>query len=267
MIELQAESRRREADDIVSFELVDPAGELLSPFGAGAHIDVETVDGQTRQYSLCDSPTDRHRYVIAALREGEGRGGSKWMHDSVQAGDTIRVGAPRNMFSLVGGAQHVILIAGGIGITPILCMAEHLASAGRTFELHYCMRSMRRAAFVEKIRLSDYANRLTLYVSDDASTPTFEPRRVLGMPTAARHVYVCGPEGLMQRIVATASELGWRSAKVHRELFVRAPSATATHVTDAAFQGEPASSGQIYDVPPGRTVVEVLAWYRRSDVL
>jgi vanillate monooxygenase ferredoxin subunit len=101
---------------------------------------VETLDWQTRQYSLCNSLADRHRYVITVLREGEGRGGSKWMHDLVQAGDTIRVGAPRNRFSLVDEVEHVSLIAGGIGTTPILCMAEHLARAGRKFGSHFSLR-------------------------------------------------------------------------------------------------------------------------------
>ncbi|WP_233342899.1 PDR/VanB family oxidoreductase [Burkholderia cepacia] len=260
MMELLVRSRRQEAHDIVSFELVNPTGDLLPPFSAGAHIDVETLDGQTRQYSLCNSPMERHRYVIAVLREEEGRGGSKWMHDHILAGDIVRCGMPRNMFSLVeGGAGPIILIAGGIGITPILSMAEHLATTGRKFELHYCVRSLHRAAFVERIRDSGFADRLTLYVSDDASGPTFVPRLVVRGPSDERHVYVCGPEGLLQSILTEASEQGWRNTNVHREVFARASSTQATRLTDAEFQVELASSGRSYNVPPGRTVVEVLS--------
>lgn len=258
-MELLVKSRRDEAHDIVSFELVNPTGDLLPAFSAGAHIDVETLDGQTRQYSLCNSPTERHRYVIAVLREEEGRGGSKWMHDYIAAGDMVRCGTPRNMFSLVEGAGPIILVAGGIGITPILSMAEHLTATGRPFELHYCVRSLRRAAFVERIRNSGFADRFSLYVSDNASGPAFAPRLVLGGPSDERHVYVCGPEGLLQCIMTEASEQGWSNANVHREVFARASTSPATHLTDAEFQVELASTGRTYNIPPGRTVVEILS--------
>ena len=138
--------KQTEALDICTFELADVQGAALPAFGAGSHIDVQVPNGLTRQYSLCNDPLERHRYVIGVLRDPASRGGSTALHDHVNEGDVLRISAPRNHFPLTQHAQRSLLLAGGIGITPILCMAEMLAQTGAPFELHYCTRSRERTA-------------------------------------------------------------------------------------------------------------------------
>ena len=140
-------ARHDEAADICSFELVRADGRSLPPFSAGAHIDVAVPGGPTRQYSLCNAPDENHRYRIAVLRDPNSRGGSAGMHDHVKVGDTLAISVPKNHFPLVHDAKHSLLLAGGIGVTPILCMAERLARVDASFDMHYCTRSRTRTAF------------------------------------------------------------------------------------------------------------------------
>src|SRR4051794_9374755 len=116
-----------EAVDICTFELGDASGKALPPFSAGSHIDVTLPNGLTRQYSLCNDPTESHRYLIGVLKDPGTRGGSKAMHELVAEGDSLEISAPKNHFALAHHATRSLLLAGGIGITPILCMAERLA--------------------------------------------------------------------------------------------------------------------------------------------
>src|SRR5436190_23344809 len=122
--------KAQEALDICTFELVDTEDGALPGFSAGSHVDVELPNGLTRQYSLCNDPTESHRYLIGVLKDPGTRGGSKAMHEQVHEGDVIPIGAPKNHFPLVHEARKSLLLAGGIGITPILCMAERLSIAG-----------------------------------------------------------------------------------------------------------------------------------------
>ena len=145
-IEVRVAKRSDEALDIVSFELVHVHGAPLPPFSAGAHIDVHLPDGQTvRQYSLCNASCETQRYVIAVWRDPSSRGGSIALHSLVGEGDIVRISVPRNHFPLAHEATHSILVAGGIGITPLLCMAERLAHTRSAFEMHCCARTSSRA--------------------------------------------------------------------------------------------------------------------------
>lgn len=142
-------AKHDEAADICSFELVHVEGLSLPPFSAGSHIDLIVPGGPTRQYSLCNAPDEHHRYRIAVLRDPKSRGGSAGMHDRVNAGDTLTISAPRNHFALAHDSTHSLLLAGGIGVTPILCMAERLARIDASFDMHYCTRSRTRTAFLD----------------------------------------------------------------------------------------------------------------------
>src|SRR5690606_12814496 len=141
--------KRQEAQDVVSLELVDPDGGALPAFTAGAHIDVHLPGGFIRQYSLLNDCLQTSRYLIGILREPQSRGGSMAVHDQVQAGDLLRISLPRNRFPLVPAGRS-LLFAGGIGITPLLCMARSLSAAGADFELHYSCRARDRAAFLDE---------------------------------------------------------------------------------------------------------------------
>ena len=127
-----------EAEGVVSLELRAAGEAALPPFEAGAHIDVEVPlpDGvEVRQYSLCNDPSERNRYVIAVGLDANSRGGSRWIHEHLRHGDPLRIGAPRNNFPLAESAPHSILVAGGIGITPLLAMARLGTADGRQWAL------------------------------------------------------------------------------------------------------------------------------------
>lgn len=246
--------RLQEAEDICSFELVPHEGDVLPAFSAGAHIDVHVAPGLIRQYSLSNDPSERHRYRIAVLREPASRGGSAGMHDRVQAGDVLCVSAPRNHFPLAA-APRSLLLAGGIGVTPILAMARALHAQGSPFEMHYCGRSATRMAFLDEIRSSGFSGHVALH-ADDVPAQKLDAQRVLAEPREDTHLYVCGPAGFMDHVLETARGQAWPEAQLHREYFAGNPTALAT---DGSFEVRLASTGLSCQVPAGQTVIEVLA--------
>jgi vanillate O-demethylase ferredoxin subunit len=246
--------RREEALDIASFELVRPDGSALPGFSAGSHIDVQLPGGLTRQYSLCNDAAEQHRYRIAVLRDANSRGGSSTMHDQVQEGDTLCISEPRNHFPLVH-AKRTLLFAGGIGVTPLLCMAQRLATTGAEFVLHYCTRSLERTAFVDEIAGSAYADRVHFHFDDGDAAQKLDLDAELGEPEPGTHLYVCGPTGFIDRVVKTAERFAWNKDQVHLEYFGAAPQDTKG---DRPFQVKLAGSGATYEVPADQTVVQAL---------
>lgn len=244
-----------EAEGICSFEFTDPQGRSLPPFSAGAHVDVFLPHGLVRQYSLCNDPRETHRYQVAVLRHEFSRGGSLAMH-ALQEGDLVRLGLPRNHFSLAHGARRSLLLAGGIGITPILCMAERLAHAGDAFTLHYCARSRQRAAFLERVQSASFAGRAQFHFSDGPAEQRFDAERVLGAPDPDTHLYVCGPVRFMDEVMAAAQRLGWQADNLHREFF-SGEQFDAEHNT--GFDVRLASSGRVIHVASTQTVTAALA--------
>ena len=249
-------ARTAEALDICSFELVEAQGHGMPAFSAGSHVDVTINGGFTRQYSLCNDPSENHRYLIAVLRDPNTRGGSKAMHDTVQVGDTLTISTPKNHFPLAHGAKRSLLLAGGIGVTPILCMAERLAVMGADFELHYCTRSRDRTAFHDRIRASSYAPRVSFHFDDGAPGQKADLPVLLTKPEAGTHLYVCGPKGFMDAVLSTARAQGWPEDQVHYEFF---GAEVVKSADDQSFQVKLASSGKIVVVPKDKTVVEALA--------
>jgi vanillate monooxygenase ferredoxin subunit len=256
LLTLRVAHRRIEAEDIVSFELVSPNGCELPAFDAGAHIDVHVPSGPVRQYSLCNSPDERYRYQIAVLRDDQSRGGSAGMHEAVCEGDEIRVSAPRNHFPLAQGNVKHLLLAGGIGLTPLLCMAEHLGRAGASFEMHYCARSRMRAAFLERIAGSPWAGHVQYHFDDGDDAQRLDFYVLLAQPQADTHLYVCGPQGFMNAVLDTARTMGWPDHQLHYEFFAGAPIRSAN---DGAFEVRLARSGRIVPIPAQRTVIQALA--------
>src|SRR5450631_2547354 len=137
-LQVRVARKTLEALNICTFELVDIGGKPLPPFSAGSHVDVHLPNGLTRQYSLCNDPTESHRYLIGVLRDAASRGGSQAMHEGVNVDDILHISTPKNHFPLAHGATHSVLVAGGIGVTPILCMAERLALTNSPFESSRC---------------------------------------------------------------------------------------------------------------------------------
>jgi vanillate monooxygenase ferredoxin subunit len=248
--------RRDEAPGIASFELASENGQPLPAFDAGSHVDVHLPNGLVRQYSLCNDPRETHRYLIAVLRDEAGRGGSKAVHDLVREGDRLQISAPRNDFALADDAAHHLLLAGGIGITPILCMAERLAASGASFGMHYCTRSKERTAFIERLAQAGFAKSVQLHHDDHPGGSTFDIVQALSEAPEGTHLYVCGPRGFMDFVLDTARARGWPENRLHYEFFGAVANPTAV---GGSFQVRIASSGATIEVAPECTVVQALA--------
>jgi len=245
-----------EATDICTFELVSVDGRPLPAFSAGSHIDVELPGGVTRQYSLCNDPGESHRYLIGVLKDAAGRGGSKAMHEMVKAGDELSISAPKNHFPLAHDARRSLLLAGGIGVTPILCMAERLAIAGAAFEMHYCTRSRDRTAFADRIARSAFAPQVHFHFDDGDAAQRLDMAALLAAPQPGTHLYVCGPSGFMNAVLGAARAAGWPEAQLHCEYF---SAEVAPQAGDGSFEVRLASSGRVVTVPADKTVVQALA--------
>ncbi|MFZ2737259.1 MAG: PDR/VanB family oxidoreductase [Burkholderiaceae bacterium] len=254
-IDVRVARKAEEAQDICSFELVAADGAALPAFSAGSHVDVELPNGLTRQYSLCNDPTESHRYLICVLLDPVSRGGSKAMHE-LQVGQQLRISAPKNHFPLAHEAKRHLLLAGGIGVTPILCMAERLAHSGAEFKLHYCTRSAQRTAYRKRIGDSIFASRVQFHFDDGAAGQKLDLSALLTTPESGVHLYVCGPKGFMDAVLSRARDQGWPEAQLHYEFFSAEPLKSDS---DAGFEIQLASSGRIIPVLAEQTVTQALS--------
>ncbi|MEZ5652556.1 MAG: PDR/VanB family oxidoreductase [Burkholderiaceae bacterium] len=211
-IDVRLRTIRWECDGVLRLTLEPLVGVLPAP-EPGAHIDLHLPGGFVRQYSLTIGSSER-RYVIGVLREPHGRGGSIALHDGLRAGDRLRISAPRNAFALDGGEAPVWLLGGGIGITPLLAMAEHLSGTRRSWSLTACVRSRERLAFADEIaRLGG-----RVHVDDEAGLPDLHTL-VAAAPANAR-LYCCGPGPMLDAFIAAT--VGREPDLVHLERFTPA---------------------------------------------
>jgi vanillate O-demethylase ferredoxin subunit len=245
-------ARNDETPEIAAFEIADIDGGCLPPFEPGAHIDVEPAPGFVRPYSLSRLPDARGAYRIGVLKDPSSRGGSLAMH-ALSPGDTIRISDPRNHFAMVEDAPFTLLFAGGIGVTPLLAMAERLSGAGADFALHYCVRSLAHAAFREDLAI--HSGRVFLHRDDGASPQKLDIDAVLSAHSDA-HLYVCGPSGFMGWIERAARRAGVDPSRVHREYFGADPSAPID--PGGPFRVKLARSGRVVDVAAGQTILSAL---------
>ncbi len=212
--------RVEEASDVARYEFEAVDGAELPPFDAGAHIDVVIAPEYLRAYSLAGNPAERARWVLGVQREDPaqgGRGGSALMHRAFREGRRVFVSRPRNHFALDESAREVWLMAGGIGVTPLITMAHRLHAIGTPFELHYSVASRTRAGFVGTLQSAPWRDRVQLHVKDEggradlaALLPAWQPRRQL---------YTCGSARYMDGVFAAAAAQGWPDEALHREFF------------------------------------------------
>lgn len=240
---------------IKTFELVDPEGLDLPLFTAGSHVDITLPDGQLRQYSLCNAPTERHRYLLGVLRETIGRGGSRQMHERLLVGDLLQVSMPRNNFPLDESATRHLLIAGGIGVTPLMAMVHSLQVRGADFALHYCTRDAAQTAFRAVLGANGVAPRVRLHHDGGVPGRGLDVAALLATVAPGTHVYCCGPAGLMAAVKAASAH--WPAGQIHFEHFA-APVASVVVGGGATFEVEIASTGAVYPVPPDRSILSVL---------
>ena len=245
-----------EAEDICTFELASADGTSLPAFSAGSHVDVQVPGGLTRQYSLCNDPAESHRYLIGVLRDADSRGGSAAMHEQVREGSVLQISPPKNHFALAHQAPHHLLLAGGIGVTPILCMAERLAATGASFAMHYATRSRSRTAFFERIQRAPFAACVSFHFDDGAAAQRLQIGALLAAQPAGTHLYVCGPQGLMDAVLGAARASGWDEPRLHFEFF---GADVRPQAGDGAFEVQLASSGRVIVVAAERSVLGALA--------
>jgi len=247
--------KTEEAHNMVSFELVDPAGGELPAFSAGAHVDVTGPSGLVRQYSLCNSATERHRYVIGVWNDANSRGGSKALHAQVNVGDTLQVGLPRNRFRVPRGTKRAILLARGIGVTPILSIADHLERQGVPFELHYVYAMMSPGSFSETIATSNFAAHAKFYYEASELNQLLNPAALLADQPEDTQLFICGVDWWQDPIIALAEQKGWSKERIHVERFTaKVPPAAL----DKVFEVKIASTGAVYKIPGDKTVTAFL---------
>lgn len=220
-LDMQVARRWQAAEGIEAFELL-PAqdGADLPAYDAGAHITVHLPNGQRRNYSLCGDPSRRDRYRIAVLKEVSGRGGSRCMHESVQAGDILKISPPRNDFPLNDADGHAVLLAGGVGITPLLAMAYTLQARGASFELHYFARTRARAAFLDELSAPPLSDKVRLHIDDESADPHARPlEAVLACLAPDVRAYACGPSGFLAFLGQTWRRQDRPADRFHFEAF------------------------------------------------
>lgn len=242
---------RYEAEGIISVELRPQGDTVFAPFEAGAHINLHLPNGLVRSYSLLNSPDDHGRYQIGILRDRNSRGGSRYMHESLRIGMQLSITQPRNLFPLDEGAGHTVLVAGGIGITPIYCMLNRLRQQGKSVELLYCARSRREAAFVAALEAS--GAQVTWHFDDEQGGP-IDLKAFLAERPASAHFYCCGPTPMIDAFENHCESLG--HPNVHVERFAAAPQAPTA--PQGSYEVQLARSGMSIEVPSGKSLLDAL---------
>ncbi|WFM71446.1 cytochrome P450/oxidoreductase [Halomonas sp. CKK8] len=244
-------SAQSEAEGVLGVTLVDPVGHELPAWSPGSHLDVVLPDGESRKYSLC-GPADAGDWRIAVLLEEAGRGGSRWMHDAVREGIELRVRGPKNHFRLDESAGRYVLIAGGIGITPIMAMAERLKQLGKRYEVHYAGRSRSSMAFIERLE-RDHGEVLRCYPKDEGKR--LDLAALLAEPLEDALIYACGPERLLTALDFDSAH--WPEGSLHVEHFT-AEGALLDPENEHAFEVELADSELVVEVAADRTLLQTL---------
>lgn len=256
LLQVRVASLADVAIDIRAFELQGVSGTPLPAYAPGSHIDVHIGDGLVRQYSLCGDPKDLGVYRIAVKKELQSRGGSRVMHERLRVGDVLTISQPRNNFALDDGDAPALLIAGGIGITPLLSMALHLVERGRSFHLHYLTRSIAHTAFHDLISAPPFLGKVSLHYATEPEAVRAYLCKVLWRRAEGAQLFVCGPRGLMDLVELTAAAT-WPPEAVHREYFSADPASLAG--PRATFTVRLARSGREFLVPADQTIVAALA--------
>ncbi|WP_413810705.1 PDR/VanB family oxidoreductase [Streptomyces sp. OE57] len=254
MITVTVSEITAETDAVKCFRLRRGDGLPFAPYEAGAHVDVLGPSGVTRQYSLCGPPDEPDSYVIAVKREECSRGGSAALHDQLEVGGQLAISEPRNLFRLEPGAARHVLVAAGIGITPLLSMAYRLRRTGSHFRLHYFATSREKAAFVPLLESPEFTADVEFHFAVGRDNQLGILAEALSDVDDATHVYTCGPKEFMRRVVDVATRT-LPEDHVHVEHFQALP---PTAEAGDAFEVE-LDTGEVFRVPPGRSIVEVLA--------
>lgn len=246
-LELRVRSATWEAPDILSYELRPAGGGELPSFTAGAHVDLTLPNGLIRSYSLVNDQAERHRYVIAVQKDRASRGGSAWVHEYLRPGALLAVNGPRNNFPLNEAAARSVLVAGGIGITPIVCMVRRLTELGKNWTLHYCARTRAVAAFAERLTGDVRYN-----FDGEPGGQLLDIASIVQQAPPDTHFYCCGPLPMLAAFEAATAALP--REQVHIEYFT----AKEAPAVAGGFTLVLAKSAKQLAVSPGKTILEAL---------
>jgi ferredoxin-NADP reductase len=252
--QVRVRSLRFEAEGVYSVELVPvPPLEALPAFTAGSHIDLYLPNGLIRSYSLLNSQHETARYLIGVHKHPSSRGGSRHVHEAMRPGDVLTIGSPRNNFALREDGEHSVFIAGGIGITPLLSMMRRLDDLGRTWELHYAVRTRRQTAFLDLINELSRGrqNAITRFDSEPGGVRLDLDNTISAAP-ADSHFYCCGPLSMLDAFEAACASV--ESSRVHTEYFAAREKAD----TAGGFQVRCVKSAKTVDIRAGQTILSAL---------
>ena len=252
LIGLKLRQVRLEADGICSYEFVAAHGGALPSFNAGAHIDLHLPGAHIRSYSLANAPGETGRYLVAVQREAAGRGGSAYMHDQLRVGQVIQSSVPHNDFPLNESAEHTVLVAGGIGITPILSMVQRLDALGKSWRLHYASRSPEVTAFRDELARLDRGRGWVVHWFGNDTTQRLDIPAVVGEADRFTHLYCCGPARMIDAFVEAGA--GRPPGTVHYERFAAADAPA----TEGGYAVVLQRSGKRLQVEPGKTLLDTL---------
>lgn len=246
---------RLEAEGVVSIELCPASSAVNFPaFEPGSHIDLHLPNGLVRSYSLLNPATDQQRYVVAVLRDRNSRGGSRYVHEQLRVGMTLPISAPRNNFKLQASGTRNVLVAGGIGVTPLLSMLRQLAASGQTADFIYCARSRQQAAFISEIEaLTGDRIRLSCHFDDEQGAPPTLAKLLAGYPADTR-LYCCGPTPMLDAFEKSCGMLGYANA--HIERFSAAPA--NVQVAAGGYSVELRRTGRTLEVLSGKSILDTL---------
>lgn len=254
-ITLKVTGIEQKSQRIKQFRLASDDGTLLPAFEPGAHLPVKVTlpNGQAgwRHYSILSSSDDNRFYEIAVQKEADGRGGSTFIHQHWAVNSSVEVEAPKNAFRLSSYGKHHILIAGGIGITPILSMLRHLSEKGESFELHYSVKQQADLAFEQEIKALA-GSRAHFYHTQGAGAKRMDLQEILAKNSQNSHSYICGPIGLISALREAAEACGWSPTQVHFESFGVAAGAFAKPIKMQL------QSGKVVTTKPGQSPLDAL---------
>jgi ferredoxin-NADP reductase len=253
-LKVRARTLRFEAEDVISIELVDFDGQPLPEFTAGAHVDVLLPNGVSRSYSLINSQNDRGAYLIAVFRGPQGGEGSKYIHENLRPGQELWISAPRSNFPLAQAAGRHVFIAGGIGITPFCSMFARLNELGHPWKLFYCVRTRRKAAFIDRVtELAGKGRGEVVFTFDgEPGAQLLDISAVIAAENPDTHFYCCGPNGMLTAYRAACASLP--PERVHLEYF----SSDVSAATGGGFVVVLARSGRRVPIPPGESILDAL---------
>ena len=255
-ISVIVDAMERQGEGNLAVRLVAADQANLPPFEAGAHIDLHLPNGLIRPYSLAGSPSDTSHYLLCIKQADDSRGGSKYIHQQLRVGQAVSISAPRNLFQLLPAPAY-ILIAGGIGITPLLSMAETITAKQQPFSLFYYTQKADQIAFKKYLSNSHFSKNIVFCQSENGQSPRHWQPEALKQWDGQSRLYLCGPIGMMTNFKSIALSSGWPESHIHFEAFAATKPAIENQKQER-FTVEIASTGKTYEIPPERSIASVL---------